>query len=566
MTTQRDNTPSRGERDERLTRLLERLAQAIETNPERDEPSSTTSAPNGGRPVDHWLPPIPLSDRQTLPTFPIRALPEWLGQWVEAEAVETQTPPDMAAMLALATLATGGARRLRVRARHGWIEPTNLYVAIVLPPGNRKSAVFRHATLPLGHFERRKAMDHQPQIEESRAAIRLAEQQLQQAEHDAKHATPAEAAAMARAARRAAQRLRTLQEEAPVVPRLLSGDITQEALARLLKEQDECMAVMDSEGIGPIALMLGRYTNDSSRLDLFLRGHPGDSYLCDRLGRDPLRLHFPRITLAITCQPTVLRQLTSHREARGLGLLARILFVVPQSTLGERIARPPAMSSEVRAAYSRNVDSLLRLPAGDHHGTHLLTLSAAADQLLERYQLRIEQRLGEGRDLCHMADWASKLCGAAVRIAGLLHAAENLQAPWAHEVALPTMKRAVTIAEHLLSHARHVFDVMLSVPETDDAYRVLRWIHRKRLIAFSRRQAFNSLRRNFTSPQALAPALKLLQERGWIRTQPPTTASSRGRPPGPSYEVHPLLYADEDAEPEAGQVHATSNTQPDSHG
>ena len=545
MPSSADDTIPPNDIDERLSVLLKRLSDAIESNPIATDPSShsaTTSAP-----IDRWLAPMPLSDQQTLSPFPVKALPGWLRQWVEAEAVETQTPTDTAAMLALATLAVGSARRLRVMARHGWIEPTNLYICVVLPPGNRKSSVFRHAVGPLQKYERSEAARVKSEISEAQTAIRLAEQQLRQAEQDVLRAPASEQGTAKRQLQQSSRRLHELQTQLPVVPRLLSGDVTQEALAQLLVDQGECIAVMDSEGVGPIALMLGRYSSEGARLDLFLRGHPGDSYHCDRLGREPLELQYPRITLAITCQPSVLHQLTSHREARGLGLLARILFCVPQSTVGQRASRPPVMSHEVRAAYHRNIDTVLRIPPGKHHGTHLVSLSSAADQVLERYQTRIERLLGEGRDLGHMTDWASKLCGASVRIAALLHLAEHLERPWATEIAELTMRRAIRISEHLLQHARHVFDVMQTVPASPDAYRVLRWLHSKRIAEFSKREAFNALRRSFPTVSTLVPALRLLEERGWIRPQTPLPPKGRGRPAGPVYDVHPLVYAEEQA-------------------
>lgn len=553
MTLRPNDTPQPTGPDERLTALLNRLAQAIESNPSLDSysPGAPGSASDGNQPQPEvWPAPIPLYEHQDVSAFPLTALPTWLRSWVEAEATETQTPVDMAAMLGLASLATCTARRLRVRARSGWVEPTNLYICVVLPPGNRKSAVFRHAVRPLQIFEQQEAERLQPKAVEARSAVRVAEQQLRMAEQEALQSATSDITAAQQRITECAKKLRALQDNIPVIPRLMSGDITQEALAQLLAQHDECMAVMDSEGVGPIALMLGRYSTDSSRLDLFLRGHPGDSYHCDRLGREPLHLHFPRITLAITCQPEVLRQLTSNREARGLGLLARILFCLPTSTVGQREARPPVMSREVRTKYQQSIHTMLRLPNGSVHGTHLLTLSRTADRLLEHYQNRIELLLGEGRDLGHMTDWASKLAGTCVRVAGLLHAAEHATAPWRLEINEGTVRRAIAICEYLLHHARIAFDVMHSPLEMENAYRLLRWTHRKQLLSFSRRDAFNGLRHYFPTVAAMEPAINMLREHGWIRVQRNTSGGrSRGRPPSPTYDVHPLVYTPEQDTP-----------------
>src|SRR5579884_241161 len=51
-----------------------------------------------------WEPPARFNDFD-LPPFPAEVFPGWLRDYVEAEAVATQTPSDLAAMLTLATLA-----------------------------------------------------------------------------------------------------------------------------------------------------------------------------------------------------------------------------------------------------------------------------------------------------------------------------------------------------------------------------------------------------------------------------------------------------------------------------
>src|SRR5690606_34802057 len=65
-----------------------------------------------------------------LPEFPVNALPSVLRNWVAAESHATQTPPELAALLALAVCAAGIARRVVVDLGSGWREPVNLFVAV----------------------------------------------------------------------------------------------------------------------------------------------------------------------------------------------------------------------------------------------------------------------------------------------------------------------------------------------------------------------------------------------------------------------------------------------------
>jgi hypothetical protein len=75
-----------------------------------------TTTPQPPTTPEPWDPAIPLGGNLVAPPFPVECLPGWLAAWVRATAQATQTPPDLAAMLALpicgAALAkTPGKRR-----------------------------------------------------------------------------------------------------------------------------------------------------------------------------------------------------------------------------------------------------------------------------------------------------------------------------------------------------------------------------------------------------------------------------------------------------------------------
>ena len=102
--------------------------------------------------AEPW-PEIVSFDVLELPEFPTEVLPHGLREWVEAESHATQTPADLAALLALSVCSACIARRVVVEPRLGWREPVNLFTAVLLDPGNRKSAVFADAMKPLRELE-----------------------------------------------------------------------------------------------------------------------------------------------------------------------------------------------------------------------------------------------------------------------------------------------------------------------------------------------------------------------------------------------------------------------------
>ena len=95
-----------------------------------------------------WAPPTPFGIADEVPAFPVEVLPGWLGEYVAAVATATQTPPDLAGMLALAVLATVAAGAVEVQPRPGWREPLCLFVAVGMDAGTRKSSVFTALTRP----------------------------------------------------------------------------------------------------------------------------------------------------------------------------------------------------------------------------------------------------------------------------------------------------------------------------------------------------------------------------------------------------------------------------------
>ena len=89
------------------------------------------------------------------------------------------------------------------------------------------------------------------------------------------------------------------------------------------------------------------------------------------------------------------------------------------------------MPETVRAAYHSNVRRLLALPFGtDLHGdrsAHVVKLTPEAYRAWLGFAKETEPRLHRiTGDLGDWRDWASKLPGAVIRLAGLFHLAEHV--------------------------------------------------------------------------------------------------------------------------------------------
>src|SRR5918999_1729611 len=240
---------------------------------------STTAAHGGHR----WEPPVRLGSRGEVPAFPVEVLPGWLGEYVAAVATATQTPPDLAGMLALAVLATVAAGSVEVEPRPGWREPLCLFMAVGMDAGTRKSAVFTALTRPVADFERDQAAAALPGITETAVLRRIADQAAATAEAAAGKAPASQQEeARAEAITRAAEAASLV---VPPVPRWLVDDATPEALAGLLAVYGR-IALLSPEG-DVFDQRAGRYSKAGPNLGVYLKGHAGDLLKVDRRGRPP---------------------------------------------------------------------------------------------------------------------------------------------------------------------------------------------------------------------------------------------------------------------------------------
>jgi len=510
------------------------------------ELADTTTTANGGR---GWELPVPFGAIGEVSAFPVEVLPGWLGEYVAGVATATQTPPDLAGMLALAVLATVAAGAVEVEPRSGWREPLCLFVAVGMDAGTRKSSVFSAMTRPVADFEREQAAAALPGITETAVLRRIADQAAATAEAAAGKAPAgkqeeARAEAIARAAEAASLVV-------PPLPRWLVDDATPEALAGLLATYGR-IALLSPEG-DVFDQMAGRYNQSSGpNLGVYLKGHAGDLLKVDRRGRPPEYVERPCLTIGLAVQPEVLRGLASRPGFGGRGLLARFLYSLPPSLVGHRQPGTPPVPLEVADRYALELQALaasLNAPAGEG-GPAVLTFDAEAGELLLAFERDLEPRLAAGSgDLDHLAGWAAKLAGATCRIAGLLHLASHLRDGWAQPINADTFAATARLAVYLIQHARAVFDLMGADPRVDDARWLLDWMTRTSRTQFSRRDAHQATPRGrFPKATDLEPALRLLEEHGYLRRldpEPPRDLHGRGRPASPRFLVNPLPRATE---------------------
>ncbi|GAA3961940.1 hypothetical protein GCM10023085_50480 [Actinomadura viridis] len=481
-----------------------------------------------------WPDPAPLTAAPELPPFPLSAFPDWLGAYAAGLAEVTQTPPDLAGSLALAVLGVAAGGKVWAEATT-WTEPTNLFTLVVLPPGNRKSEVYKHMTAPIREAERILVEQARPLIAEAAIARRVAEARAEKTEKAAAAATDAtqQGAALDEAA---VARLALDEITVPAEPCLFSDDATVERLTTHLAEQDGRFAILSPEG-EIFSIAAGRYSG-APNFAVLKAGHAGEEMRIDRMGRPSERIDAATVTLGICTQPGVLARLGETPQFHEQGLLGRLLYSVPKSLLGFRKSDPAPIPEAVRTAYTSNVTALIltldALPEPITLGFEP-DAETAIRALLDDTETRFRPDTG---DLAHMTDWGGKYVGAVVRIAALLHLAEHFRTGWNRPISLGTLLDAHEVGEYFTVHAQAAYDAIGADPAVADARALLDWIERTGTTQFGARDVLSSLRR-FKKVTDLDPALRVLESHGWIRRLPAAPKTGRGRKAGPVYETHP---------------------------
>jgi replicative DNA helicase len=479
-----------------------------------------------------WGPPVPLDTGAAIEPFPVHALPPWLGAQVDAVAATSATPPDLAGVLGLAVLATVAGGRVEVEPQAGWREGTNLFLAGVMEPGERKSAVFALMMAPLDEHEKLLA---EATLEDRMLAaqrFRIAEARRTRAEKAAAGAEDQVAAEEdAVDAARAVAGIAV-----PPEPRLYTDDVTSEALAGLLAEHGGRMAVLSADP-SMFAIAAGRYSNGAANLEVYLKGHANDPLRVDRRGRPSERVDRPALTVGVTVQPAVLREAGRNAQFRGRGLLDRFLYAAPGSMIGYRPIRTPALPADVAGAYRDGVLQRARTLDTWREPPLMLGLDQDAVAVLDEWRERLERRQQRGKDLEGLRGWASKLGGATVRMAGLLHVARNVGERLELPIDAETMRSAVELARYFVPHAQVVFDLMGDDPALDLARRIVTWLELKPRDSFSRRDVLRDVHPRPHAKEAAA-SLSLLESYGYVAAE--DRESGIGRPTV-RYAVNPAI-------------------------
>lgn len=513
-------------------------AQPVETPlrrvwPEFDAaPPEDAPAPAAQPAAEEWPEPVQPGTQKT-PEIPADVLPTWAAAMARAVSESTQTPTALAVMAFLAVAATALQRRFCV-APFGsdYVEPCSLFTVSASPPGTRKSAVLEAMRGPFNRWEKLHADRKRTEIARVNAARRVAKKRIERLEQDAAKAKDASELESIRAEIERVE-LETPEEIRP--PRLFTSDATPERIQAMVVDYAGRMSVLSDEAAIFLA-MGGLYSGGKANIDVILQGHAAGTLRVDRATRSA---HVDRvaISMGLLIQPGTLADFAKSSVMRENGLLARILWAFPGSTVGTRdVRRHAPIPAGVKDEYERGIFGLLEGWEDQDVKPKTLTFTDPARELWLDFAQEVENQQGEGGQYEAISDWTSKLPGAVARIAAVLELTEmGLTADEVSEVA---MRMALRLGRLLIDHARAAFALLGTDAADTDAVAVVRWIKASGLTEFTRREAQKAQEGRFRSVDRLEKAMERLEAGEVVRS---TKRRRAGAPPSVVYRVNPRL-------------------------
>ncbi|WP_051600555.1 YfjI family protein [Eubacterium sp. AB3007] len=478
--------------------------------------------------------PIPFG-KYSIEAFPVDALPLDIADYICAVAESTQTPVDMAGTAVLSLISVCIQGKYVVQGKPDWIEPLNTFTNIIASPSERKSAVLHAIVSPADDYEVQFNQRHAGEVESSKMQKRILERRQKSVED-----MVAKGKAQPDEIRKIADEIAAYKVRKPL--RLYVDDITTEKLVSVMASNDGRAALISSEG-GIFDTLAGIYTRNVN-IDVMLKGYSGDTIRMDRIGRESESIMHPALTILLMTQPKVVSDVLSNKTFRGRGLTARFLYCLPTSTVGERKFQSRSVSEQIYRRYESKIINMLEeeYPAEPE----VIALSTSASTLLTAFAEELEPKLK--KDYTEISDWAGKLVGNTLRIAGLLCRASVYRSEdflRDHEYLVvdeKTMSNAIRLGRYFLSHALAVYDVVPESAMYKQADLILQKIREKGMKEFDRRKAMRACR-TFKTAAEIQPILDFLDDYGYIIRQPEKTYTA-GRPPLPKYVTHPSVLSE----------------------
>ncbi|MDV7145633.1 YfjI family protein [Tropicimonas sp. TH_r6] len=421
-----------------------------------------------------------------------------------------------ASALSIAALAVQGL--VDVETLNG-TKPTSLYVLTIAKSGERKSSCDAPLMEALRLFERQQAKAWRNDNAAAGDAHALwkgkRDKILLEDKNGDKNDAKVDLAALGK------------EPVAPPSPERTVSEPTFEGLTRKYIEGMPALGIFSDEG----GQFLGGHAmskdNRQKSLAAFNDLWQGNAIRRTRAGDGSVTLFARRLSMHLMVQPAVARAFMTDPLTTDTGFLPRFLICEPASTIGTRLQKHVRTDSASLDEFSARLRDILDTPLpmdpeARELEPRLLRLSRDARALLAEYSDRVEEAQAQEGAFAHITGYASKAAEQAARIAGVLTAWRDLNAP---EVTGDTMADAIMLSQFYLNEASRLAESAETSVGIKKAESLREWL----MASWSNTDiTFREIlqrapARGLRESPAAKDAIKILVEHGWLVQLPPGT-------------------------------------------
>lgn len=403
--------------------------------------------------------------------YPVHAL----GPLCDAvEAVQGMTLAPIAipaaSALAVASLAVQGFVDVETLGGH---RPTSLYALTIAQSGERKSSCDAPLMASLRAFEKDEAKSRREDMAHWENTYAL-----WKGERDRILAEAKKGKGEKRTAAQADLNALGKEPTAPPSPDRTVTEPTYEGLTRKFAEGMPTLGIFSDEGgqfLGGFAMASENRQKTLAALNDLWQGNP---IRRTRQGEGSFTLYGRRLAVHLMVQPGVARAFMADPMAADTGFLPRFLICEPPSTIGTRLQSLTRQDGFALPNFGARLRAILDRPLPMDPETRelqprILPLSHEARALLAGFSDAVEAAQASGGEYAHITGYASKAAEQACRIAGVLTAWADLDAP---EVTMETMQGAIVLAQFYLGEAARLSDAATVSAEIEKAEALRKWL------------------------------------------------------------------------------------------
>jgi len=434
-----------------------------------------------------WKEPVPLpnSHKTTESDYDLELLPKAIKDAAKEIARFSKVPVASPAIVGLSCVAVAIGKKSVIVEKQGLEHYPSLFFVLIAGSGERKSPIFGYMKHPIDDWCKDLMERHKEDKNYANSVNITADIELTAIKTLIKKAVTNK------------KDTNTLQQEImdnedkrldmPPTPSFYTTDTTEERLFQKMHERNETYAVMSGEGRGALDQILGKYTSGGGTGDaLYLAGITGDTVTRDRVGKgdtpEEMVMHKPCLNVCIMVQPDKYREVASHSSLRESGALARIWSVNLFCKVGTRFEEENEadLNRSTMNKYNNMIKTILDAapPEVDGNSVHKVTLSKETINARRLFHNKIEKMMATGEILEDMRDIASKTVSQTVKMAQILHIADNpeLLNQSKSIINIGTWVRAEAIGKFHLNEAVRVQRTTAEDMSIVYAKKILNWI------------------------------------------------------------------------------------------